>query len=533
MISIAISTVISGLLSWGLYYIVGPAFNFTSGELWWFLFGVSLIFTFVEWIGFYIADECCYNAYPAPAIICSCFTGLVAILGIIFCVASTPLFHSEDFRNAHEVNIASEGTAVSALPAVDTKDDIPVIDVYTAAKLGDRAMGVMEKYLSQYEVSSEYTLIEYNGDFFRISPLEYGGFWKYNNSKSTGIPGYVMVNIYTGEANLVELPSELTIRYAPSAFWGNDMFRHLRGQYGSTIFGDYHFEIDENGTPYYIISTMKSTAGIFGAKVVDGVIILNAATGESQKYGLTEVPEWVDNVYSIEHLMKEIDWHFKYVHGAMNFSNKDVRKTSYAFDKSQYYLYPNAGDVILYTGVTSAGNDESNIGFILANMRTGEITYYAAPGAEESSAQASAKGLVQQYGYSAGPVMLVNIDSIESYFLTLKDNQGLVKRYALVNKEDYNIVTVEETVDKAVLSYRQKITTLETQGDSGVVESVYEAVIDGNTTYIFKLVGIDTYYLSDITVSYAQHAKLIPGATIDVSYNQYGNTRVVTNLTFE
>ena len=166
-------------------------------------------------------------------------------------------------------------------------------------------------------------------------------------------------------------------------------------------------------------------------------------------------------------------------------------------------------------------------------MRTGEITYYAAPGAEESSAQASAKGLVQQYGYSAGPVMLVNIDSIESYFLTLKDNQGLVKRYALVNKEDYNIVTVEETVDKAVLSYRQKITTLETQGDSGVVESVYEAVIDGNTTYIFKLVGIDTYYLSDITVSYDQHTKLIPGATIDVSYNQYGNTRVVTNLTFE
>ncbi|MBQ8299766.1 MAG: hypothetical protein IJX99_07960 [Clostridia bacterium] len=533
MISIVISTVISALLSGGLYYLAQPALNFASGGFWWFLFGVGVIFTIVEWLGFYIADECCYNAHPLPAIIASGFTGLVAVVGVILFLASTEMFQANDYRNAHEVKLANEGVAVSALPAVDTKDDIPVIDVYTAAKLGDRAMGVMEKYLSQYEVSNEYTLIEYNGEFFRISPLEYGGFWKYNNSKATGIPGYVMVNIYSGEAKLVELPAELAIRYAPSAFWGKDMFRHLRGQYGGTIFGDYHFEIDETGTPYYIISTMKPTAGVFGASVVNGVIIMNAATGESQKFALSNVPEWVDNVYSIGHLMEEIDWHFSYIHGAFNFSNKDVRRTSYYFDHSQYYMYPDGGDVILYTGVTSAGNDESNIGFILANMRTGEITYYAAPGAEESSAQASAKGLVQQYGYSAGPVMLVNIDGIESYFLTLKDNQGLVKRYALVNKEDYNIVAVEEMVDKVVFSYRQKVTTLEAQGDAGVVESVYEAVINGNTTYIFKLVGIDTYYLSDISVSYAQHSRLTAGTTVELSYIEQSDVRIVENITFK
>lgn len=530
MIINVICTVISSLLSWGLYYLVGPALNFTSGELWWFMFGVGIIFLVVYGIGLFIADECYFDITPFPLFIASGFTAFVALLGIIFCVSSTAFFHADDFRNAHEVKIASEGIAVQALPVVDSKEDIPIIDVQTASKLGDRAMGVMEKYLSQYEVSNEYSLIEYNGEFFRISPLEYGGFWKYNNSKDTGIPGYVMVNIYSGEATLVELPANSTIKYSPSAFWGNDLFRHLRGKYRHTIFGDYHFEIDDNGTPYYIVSTLKSTAGMFGAKVVDGIIVLNAATGESERYTLTVMPDWVDNVYSIPHLMQEIDWHFKYVHGAMNFSNKDVRKTSYAFDMSQYYLYPDNGDVILYTGVTSAGNDESNIGFILANMRTGEITYYAAPGAEESSAQASARGLVQQYGYSSGPVMLVNIDGIESYFLTLKDNQGLVKRYALVNKADYNIVAVEETVDKVVFSYRQKVTKLEAQGDTGVVESCYTAVINGNTTYIFRLVGIDTYYLSDISNSYAQNEKLTPGASIELTYLEQGNVRIVENL---
>lgn len=61
------------------------------------------------------------------------------------------------------------------------------------------------------------------------------------------------------------------------------------------------------------------------------------------------------------------------------------------------YNYLSIGnDIYLYTGVTSANADESNLGFILENMRTGEITKYSLASATEESARESAEGAVQR-----------------------------------------------------------------------------------------------------------------------------------------
>ena len=49
-------------------------------------------------------------------------------------------------------------------------------------------------------------------------------------------------------------------------------------------------------------------------------------------------------------------------------------------------------DVYMYTGVTSANADQSNLGFLLSNQRTKETKFYNAPGATERAAQASAEG---------------------------------------------------------------------------------------------------------------------------------------------
>ena len=42
-------------------------------------------------------------------------------------------------------------------------------------------------------------------------------------------------------------------------------------------------------------------------------------------------------------------------------------------------------DVYMYTGITSISSDESNIGFVLVNLRTHEARFYDVPGAEEYS----------------------------------------------------------------------------------------------------------------------------------------------------
>ena len=93
------------------------------------------------------------------------------------------------------------------------------------------------------------------------------------------------------------------------------------------------------------------------------------------------------------------------------------------------------GDVWVYTGVTSVNADESNIGFVLMNLRTGESKYYNIAGAEEYSAMSSAEGQVQNLGYRASFPSLINIKNIPTYIMVLKDNAGLVKMYALVNVE--------------------------------------------------------------------------------------------------
>lgn len=468
--------------------------------------------------------------------------GLAVVILIIFLVValfSAPLFNVQEFRNV--VTINTEGNFDNDIPRVNDSSDIPVVDVITARKLGDRTMGVMEKYISQYEVGTEYNLITYQGKYYRISPMEYGGFFKWKNSNATGIPGYVLVDVYTGESKLIELPEGKSIKYSPSACFGDNLTRYILSKYPSALIQGENFEIDEEGTPYYVVPTLKSTAGLFGARVIDRVILVNAVTGECINYALSEVPNWVDNVFDTDFLMKKVEYHYDLVHGVFNFSNKDVRKTSYSFDSSQYYFIPKDNDVYLYTGVTSAGNDESNIGFLLANMRTGEVTYYPNPGAEESSAQGSAEGLVQQYGYDAGPVMLVNINGIESYFMTLKDDQQLIKKYALVNKSDYNICVVEDTIELAVSKYITRMNNSTemiealSMSKTGVIAEVYEIVIDANTTYVFKLNGDETVYCSAVSNSLLQPFMMQVGNVVEISYISESNSdyAVVNSITFK
>ncbi len=518
-----------------IWYLALPALTLASPGFWACIIlmgGASAMLS--TWIGG-ISEE-----FYWPLGISSLATLALLLIFLGATITGSAMFNTDSYKN--QASIDTEASFEDEIPAINSWEDIPTVDKETARNLGDRSMGTMEQYLSQYEVdSSEYNLINYQGKYYRIAPLQYGGLFKYNNSKDVGIPAYVLVDVYTSEVELVELESDNIIRYAPSAFWGEDLKRHLRGQYPSAIFDESHFEIDEDGHPFYITGVLKAHAGLWGAATISDVVITDCTTGASEMYSIDEIPDWVDNVYSVSRIMRIIDWNYSYINGYWNFSNKGVRRTSYSYDSTQYYSIPKDGHVYVYSGVTSAGGDEANIGFILINMRNGETKYFSNPGAEESSAQESAKGLVQQYGYSAGSVMLVNISGEETYFFTLKDNQKLVKMYALVNKVDYTRVVVEDSIEKAVAAYEEKLGTYEppvvetpeAKTVESTVTSVYEVTVDGNTMYIFYIEGNDTLFISKISNSYEQPAKLIVGSVVAVTYNKVDNTNVVSDISFK
>ena len=263
------------------------------------------------------------------------------------------------------------------------------------------------------------------------------------------------------------------------------------------MFGTPQFEIDEDGRPWWIAPRVVKTIGLFGGTDIKGAVLVDAITGESTYY--EEVPTWVDNVYTPELIMEQYDYHGTLVNGFINsiFGQRDVTVTT----QGSNYIALN-DDVYMYTGVTSANADQSNLGFLLSNQRTKETKFYTAPGATEKAAQASAMGVVQDLGYIATFPLLLNIAGEPTYFIPLKDNTNLVKSYAMVNVAQYQIVATGSTVSECEQKYVQLlgskgITTpeerLQTEA-SGVIAELRSAVLDGNTYYFIRLEGEEVFY---------------------------------------
>ena len=282
-------------------------------------------------------------------------------------------------------------------------------------------MGQMSGYVSQYYVSDQYTQINYNNDILRVTPLEYYDLVRWIMHDKDGINAYITVNSTTGEANLVKIDGGMKIM--PSAYFNHDLNRVLRFRYPTKIFGNAKFEIDDNGIPYWVAPTISYT-GISNKTKITGAVILNPVTGESKLYNLSEIPTWVDNVYYSSIVMEMLDDWGMYINGFFNsfIGQKNVVKTTDGYN----YLALN-NDIYLYTGITSVASDESNLGFVLCNLRTGETTYYSAPGAEEYSAMSSAEGQVQQMNYKSTFPLLINLAGKPTYLVSLKDQAGLVK----------------------------------------------------------------------------------------------------------
>lgn len=378
-------------------------------------------------------------------------------------------------------------------------DQIPMLDRDSAEKLGDRKLGELADMVSQFEVADNYTQINYKGRPVRVTPLRYGDIFKWLNNRSAGLPAYLIIDMVTQEVDVVRLPEGM--HYTTAEHFSPNLYRHLRFQYPTYIFNEPTFEIDEEGTPYWVCPRIVKRIGLFGGTDIQGAVLVNAITGESQYY--TDIPTWVDGVYSAEIIMDQYDYYGTYQGGFINslFGQKNVTVTTEGYN----YIAAN-DDVYVYTGVTSAGSDESNIGFILTNQRTKQTTFYSIAGAEEFSAMNSAEGVVQHLNYSATFPLLLNISNQPTYFMALKDYAGLVKMYAMVNVQQYQIVATGASVEECQSNYykllrQNKLDTgeapiLPADEDTvtGIVTALRSAVIDGTTMYYVTLDAGNTVY---------------------------------------
>lgn len=515
------------------YYVTLPAFNIHSTGTWMFLIVGWMALVFL--LSFRKIDLSKKGKERLSEKKGFTFTKLgLAVLGLMILVLAAGTLLSSPIINAkkyQELLAVEERDFSEDIPELDY-NQIPLLDKDSAELLGNRKMGSMVEYVSQFEVSSLYTQINYQEKPMRVTPLVYASTIKWLTNQSSGIPAYIMIDMATQETECVKL--EKPIRYSQSEYFGRNIYRHLRFQYPTYIFDSISFEIDDEGTPYWICPVKKFNIGLFGGQTIGKVVICNAQTGECESMDVQDVPEWVDRVYSADLLIQLYDYYGSLKHGYFNsvLGQKDCLRTTEGYN----YIAMD-DDVWVYTGVTSVSGDQSNVGFVLMNQRTMETRYYACAGAEEFSAMSSAQGQVQHLGYRAAFPLLLNIADEPTYFMALKDEAGLVKKYAMVNVQRYQIVAIGDTVSECEEAYisllkgNNILEEEEVQGEeiSGVISRIAEGVIDGNTHYYIFLEGSEMIY--DVKLSdFVEIVRCQPGDEIALEYLEENKTCRVTGL---
>ena len=489
------------------FYVAIPAINLQAGEFYSFVFMLCMIYLLCALVtsGFrgkkgekpfqrgqlkeyltFIKQQC----LPVGILLIA-----MVVVIVVGQIVSLPIFRAGAYRDLLTVENGEFTQDISQI----SFNEIPTLDRDSANYLGDRQMGTLSDMVSQFDYSNSSTQINYQGRPVRVAPIAYADLIKWFTNRGEGLPAYVLVDMVTQEAQVVRLPEGQGMKYSFSEPLNRNILRHLRFQYPTMMFDTPQFEIDEEGNPWWIAPRVVKTIGLFGGTDIDGAVLCNAITGESQYYAKEDIPTWVDNVYTPELIMQQYNYHGMLINGFINsvLGQRDVTITTQGYN----YIAIN-DDVYVYTGVTSANADQSNLGFLLSNQRTKETKFYDAPGATEEAAKVSAQGVVQDLGYIATFPLLLNIADQPTYFIPLKDQANLVKSYAMVNVARYDIVATADTVTACEQEYIRLLSdrgVTETEDlpqteASGPVAEIRSAVLEGNTYYFVRLEGEEVFY---------------------------------------
>lgn len=540
----AVAFVVVAAIAALYYYIELPAINIHSPGFWKFIIFVMLIVTVEVWLmnhrkaaggGRYrgnISAKEFFSDFKTQAgsvlfkiaFVC---TVILVVLYVAGNILSSPVINASKYQQLLKVETRNFTDDIKEV----SYDKIPLLDKDSASIIGTRVMGTMVDMVSQYEVDDMYSQINYKEKPVRVTPLRYGNLIKWFTNHKNGIPAYIRIDMTTQEAECVRLTEG--IKYSKSDHFSRYIYRHLRFAYPTYIFDDINFEIDDNGTPYWVCPVKKYNIGLFGGQTVGRVVLCNAVTGEMTDYSVDEVPTWVDKVYSAELLIGLYDYNGSLKHGFINsvLSQKDCLKTT---DGYNYIALED--DVWVYTGITSVGQDNSNVGFVLMNQRTMETRYYEVSGAEEYSAMDSAKGRVQNLGYTATFPLIINISGQPTYFMALKDGAGLVKSYAMLNIEKYQNVAIGDSVLQCESNYikllkdngiveEQQPEVKETKKVKDIISKIIPVVIDGNTHMYIMLSQSDSIYDVDVSkyvdiIRYSEGMEIMLEYTMDYQLNE-------------
>ncbi|HPI25239.1 MAG TPA: hypothetical protein PLO57_02150 [Candidatus Cloacimonadota bacterium] len=428
---------------------------------------------------------------------------ILGLLFLILTISSSGLFRAKSYRGMIG-DIQKE--QFSELVSPINMNQVPIIDQAFAASLAEKKLGEDFALGSRVNLGTP-TIQMVNGKLYWVVPLLHSGFFKWLANTKNGTPGYIMVSATNSQdiTFVRELNGKaINVIYQRSAFFNQDLKRHLylNGYTGIAMAGD-TFELDDNGEPYWTITVYNHNIGVRAPEAL-GLATIHAGTGKISYYPLIKtehgfddklIPAWVDRVQPSYFVIPQLNWWGRYVRGFWNtiFGKRDMLSTTEGFN----VIYGNDGRSYFYTGMSSVGADEGTVGFVLCDTRNKRTALYMVSGATEYAAMRSAQGKVQQFKYYATFPILVNLNGLPTYFMTLKDAAGLVKMYCFVSVKDYSLVGVGESLKAARESYQMVLASarIGTSADGGVemvnaegsISRIAMDIKDGRSYYYFSL----------------------------------------------
>ncbi|MFV8337411.1 hypothetical protein ACNQF7_15200 [Flavobacterium sp. RSP29] len=453
---------------------------------------------------------------------------ILAGILLVYCIAlpfvtSLKMFRSDLYQKL--IGEVKNGQKITNHIAPISIDKIRVVDEELAHLLGEKILGSQPALGSQVELG-EFCIQKVNNNLYWVAPLLHSGFLKWFNNQE-GTAGYVMVSATNErDVKLVQSVSgkEIKIKYQQGAYFQSDIHRHVYCNGNATVgLADFSFEIDDAGNPFWIVTKYVKKIG-FSGKEATGVIVVDAQSGTIKEYSIAETPKWVDRIQPLDFIEDQLNDWGEYVHGYWNFSNQDKLKITegltlvYGKDNKSYW----------YTGLTSVGKEESAVGFVLVDTRTKETTFYKQGGATEFAAQSSAQGKVQEKGYKASLPIPYNINNIPTYVMTLKDDGGLVKMFAMVAISDYTIVGVGNTMRETLTSFKNVYNMADNKINpnsvsnkkslKSVVTRIQNDVKNGNSFYYFKVKDYPNIFVGSSQISNQLPVTMV-GDSVTISFD--------------
>lgn len=529
---------LSGVVLWGIYYVMTPSTVWPMFGIPGFFTGVLLVVSAIM-VGF--ADG---KPHDDP----TAFKGSYAIaIPVLFwlawfgtCIAGWSAFYAQTYANMLGAVEEREWTQ-----DVQPKDPHHMrwVSYENALYIAKKAVGTAGSIGSQFELDGGHMALQrVNGSLVYAIPFEYAGFtpWLYTD----GTPGFMVVSAEDPEhaARFIKLPAGKEMKCMPGAYFGNYLERHLRN---SGFLNDGletpRFELDDSERPWWVITTYRPTVWWYGEKVT-GVAIVDPSTCEVTRYAPENIPAWVDRVVPASFIENYVAWHGLYSGG---WPNSWWGKFNLTEPAKPLLIYSATDRAEWVMGITSTNNaDDSLISITYADSRTGKaVNYRVQGGGATEDAVVSAVNANSQVKFRhlhATDAQIYNIYGTMAAVAPLLNENNAFQGAAVVPITNVQDVAVGTTQMEALRNYQALLSRrgqqLEfdkgaiTQKATGVVARIRQDVSpNGSVYYILLKDGAHVF-----TASSQDHAMLPmtqEGDTVTIEYVA-GEETVVPLQTF-